>query len=98
MQLIRYSRSNLVSGDKLKNLNDDKQILVNSNRLYWQLSELRRKNKKKDAIQVILEKLESLNNDQKVYIEMSVKDVKMCFGENLTKVPANTFKNIPKLL
>lgn len=47
---------------------------------------------------MILEKLENLNDDQKLYVEMSVRDVKMCFGENLVKFPANTFKQLPKML
>lgn len=98
MRLTEYSKANLVSGDNLKKLKDDSHILVNSNRLYWQLSELSRKKKQSDALQIILEKLENLNNDQKLYVEMSVKDAKMCFGEELVKFPANTFKQIPKVL
>lgn len=96
MRLIGYSKANLVSGNNLKYLNDDSQILVNSNRLYWQLSELSRKPKKKAAMQIILNKLECLNDDQKVYVEMSVKDVKKCFGENLARVPINTFRYVER--
>lgn len=96
MRLIGYSKANLVSGNNLKYLNDDRQILVNSNRLYWQLSELSRKPQKKAAIQIILDKLERLNDDQKVYVEMSVKDAKKCFGENLAKVPINTFRYVER--
>ena len=69
---------------------------MNSNRLYWQLSELSRKPKKKAAMQIILNKLECLNDDQKVYVEMSVKDVKKCFGENLARVPINTFRYVER--
>lgn len=96
MRLIGYSKANLVSGNNLKYLNDDSQILVNSNRLYWQLSELSRKPKKKAAMQIILNKLECLDDDQKVYVEMSVKDVKKCFGENLARVPINTFRYVER--
>ena len=97
MGLVRHSGSNLVSGNRVKDFNEDSLILVNSNRLYWQLTELIRMKRESDAIKIILEKLQSLHNDQKVYIKMSVKDVKICFGDNLTKVPANTFKGIPKM-
>jgi|SRR5699024_12194754 len=96
MRLIGHSKANLVSGNNLKNLNDNRQILVNSNRLYWQLSELSRKPMEKAAIQIILDKLECLNDDQKVYVEMSVKDVKKCFGENLARVPINTFRYVER--
>lgn len=95
MRLIGHLKSNLVPGNNLKNLKNDSKILVNSNRLYWQLSELSRMQKKNDTIQIILEKLQDINDDQKLYVEMSVKDAIECFGDNLTKVPANTFKNIP---
>ncbi len=95
MRLIGHLKSNLVPGNNLKNLKNDSKILVNSNRLYWQLSELSRMRKKNDTIQIILEKLQDINDDQKLYVEMSVKDAIECFGDNLTKVPANTFKNIP---
>ena len=95
MRLIGHLKSNLVPGNDLKNLKNDSKILVNSNRLYWQLSELSRMRKKNDTIQIILEKLQNINDDQKLYVEMSVKDAIECFGDNLTKVPANTFKNIP---
>lgn len=95
MEFGRYSDSRLVSGNKLKDFSEDSFILVNTNRLYWQLTELVRRKVEKAAIKIILERLESLHNDQKIYIKMSVKDVKICFGDNLTKLPANTFKNIP---
>lgn len=96
MRLIGHSKFQMVSGNNLKNLKDDSPILVNSNRLYWQLSELSRKPKKKAAIKIILDKLERIDDDQKVYVQMSVKDVKNCFGENLSKMPINTFRHVEK--
>ena len=94
MRLIGCPKSKLVSGNNLKYLKDDSEILVNSNRLYWQLSELSRTPQKKAVIQIILDKLDRLNDDQKVYVQMSVRDVKKCFGENLAKVPINTFRHV----
>ncbi|OUQ62102.1 hypothetical protein B5E53_18260 [Eubacterium sp. An11] len=97
MQFIGYLKSNLVPGNNLKQLEYNSKILVNSNRLYWQLSELSRKKEKNQTIRIILEEIQNINDDQKLYVEMRVKDAIECFGDNLAKVPANTFINIPTM-
>lgn len=80
--------------EDIKMLEPQKIILVNSNRLYWLLSELKRSEKEKMAIKVLTKTINSRENERRMYVPMKVEDVKICFNTCKELLPLNTFKSI----
>lgn len=94
MPMLSVKREDLLPGDEICKLNENDKVMVNSNRLYWQLSEASRQRKNSRAIRTIIKTLENITNDQALYVVMEVKDIKICFGNNLKNMPINTFRAI----
>lgn len=94
MPMLNLKKEELLSADEICKLDETTKVMVNSNRLYWQLSEASRQKRNTHAIRTIMKTLKNITNDQELYIKMDVKDIKICFGNNLDKMPINTFRAI----
>ena len=75
---------------------DDEIVLVNTNRLYWMTSLSMRSieddNKMRKIVNKQLEVLDRAYSELQTFIPMNVKEVKVCFGNQLMDMPLNTFK------
>lgn len=78
--------------EKVEELNATDTILVNSNRLYWQLSELKRINQNGEEVLILTKNIGRIRDERSMYVPMQVKDVKKCFGMCGYQLPKNTFR------
>lgn len=70
---------------------DEEIVLVNVNRLYYRLATLPRSDKSFEAVQIIHNALNNVPARQ-MFVEMSIKHVKTCFGNSLPNMPFNSFR------
>lgn len=84
----------LISKDVL-NMPDEEIVLVNVNRLYYRLATLKRSEKSFNSVKIIHKALKDVPARQ-MFVEMPVKDVKICFGKSLLNMPFNSFKKREK--
>ena len=95
-------RQNVYTWVKLEQLDDlysdSDVILVNSNRIYWRISEVGRKmkntNEKEHIISTLTQKLTDSCNDQSMYIPMQISAIKECFKNSQDLLPLNTFVKV----
>lgn len=74
---------------------DEEIVLVNVNRLYYRLATLPRSDKSFEAVQIIHNALNNVPARQ-MFVEMSIKHVKTCFGNSLPNMPFNSFRKKKK--
>lgn len=91
-QMIAKFRENYLKWNEIEKLSPSTTILVNTNRLYWKLSELMRTKGRQNEIRILLKYISEIKNERSVYIPMKVKDVISCFDEQNVNLPLNTFK------
>ncbi len=77
---------------ELEEMSDNEQVLVNTNKLFWKLSEISRREGEKETIQIITKALEKDLDVGSMYIPMNVHDVKKCFERNSEVLPENTLR------
>lgn len=74
---------------------EEEEILVNSNRIYWLLSEVIKKEddatQKSKIVKQLNEKIEKITDEWALYVPMKVVEVKECFGSLISQMPRNTF-------
>ena len=80
-----------LSGKDIKNEKDDAVVLVNMNRLYLKQVRIIQKKYTSDKER---EEAEKVLHERQMFVDMSVKDVKFCFHNELVNLPANSFRKI----
>ena len=91
-----------LSGKDIKNEKDDAVVLVNMNRLYLKQVRIIQKKYTSDkereeaekVLHVINTTLRKIPDERQMFVDMSVKDVKFCFHNELVNLPANSFRKI----
>lgn len=92
MKQNKIYEQDLLNWENVQNLEPEEIILVNSNRIYWQLSELIRLKRNQQGIDILIKKIHGIKDEKEMYIPMQVEDVKICFRQYRGKIPLNTFK------
>ena len=83
----------LLTGKDILEMPEDTVVYVNVNRLYLRLAMASHEtNIDYDSIQTIKAILNRVNDEGKMFIEMTVKEIKACFGSKLTDMPYNSFR------
>ena len=91
-----------LSGKDIKNEKDDAVVLVNMNRLYLKQVRIIQKKYTSDkereeaekVLHVINTTLRKIPDERQMFVDMSVKDVKFCFHNELVNLTANSFRKI----
>lgn len=86
-----YKVKNILGKKEIDGLKETEKILVNTNRLYWRLAEITRKNEERGVLEKLVGVLKRVSEQQEMYVEMEVKDVRLCFRNEFEKLPINTF-------
>lgn len=82
----------IINYDVVSKMNEKEEVLVNTNRIYWQLSEELREQKRKAVIRELLAVIERISEDKRMYIPMDAKTVTVCFSSRKDELPNNTFR------
>lgn len=83
----------LLTGKDILEMPEDAIVYVNVNRLYLRLAIASHEtNIDYDAIQTIKAVLNRVNDERKMFIKMTVSEIKMCFGAKLIDMPYNSFR------
>jgi predicted Zn-dependent protease len=92
--LTAYSRArqNMLEWTNVKEMSETDIVLVNSNRLYSQLSKLSRSQNNKIAVEILTENINQIRDEKQMYVPMHVKDVIACFEVGNERLPLNTFR------
>lgn len=85
-------REKLLRWNEIEKLDESSTILVNSNRLYWQLSELMRKEGRQNEVRILTKNIKKIKDERSMYVPMKVEDVISCFGMCSNELPRNTFR------
>ena len=85
-------REKLLRWNEIEKLDESSTILVNSNRLYWQLSELMRKEGRQNEVRILTKNIKKIKDERSMYVPMKVEDVISCFGVCSNELPRNTFR------
>lgn len=85
-------KNGLLNWECIKDMNKMDDILVNSNRLYFQLSMLSRLQNKKTGVDILTTSINGIKDEKQMYISMKVGDVLECFEKNSSNLPLNTFR------
>ena len=92
----RQIRCSQLSWADIKNKSNDEIVLVNKNRLYWAISLSTRSidnNIKLQEISTLHKKaLGRVRDERKLFVPMTVKEIKDSFGGQLNKMPYNSFR------
>jgi hypothetical protein len=84
-------KQNMIGWTHVKQMNEDDIVLVNSNRLYFQLSKLSRSQNKKAEIKILTDNINNIKDEKQMYVPMRVRDVVKCFESGGLQLPLNTF-------
>ena len=91
--MIKPRTNMLLTGKDILEMPEDTVVYVNVNRLYLRLAIASHEtNIDYDTIQTIKAILNRVNDEGKMFIEMTVSEIKMCFGPNLIDMPYNSFR------
>lgn len=92
-----YAKKLMISRKEIESLEEENTVLVNLNRVYWQLSKLSRMKQNEGAVQTLFEKLYDITDEKVMYIPMKVKEIKVCFENGDKNLPVNTFRRTEKV-
>ena len=85
-----------LSWKDIQKKNNDEIVLVNKNRLYWAMSLSTRcidNNKKLQEISTLHKRaLGRVRDERKLFVPMTVKEIKDSFGGQLEQMPYNSFR------
>ena len=82
----------IIDYDTIRDMTGEKEVFVNTNRIYWQLSEELRNQRRKEVIKELVTVIETLSDDKRMYIPMDVEIIKECFESQKDELPNNTFR------
>lgn len=88
-----YKKKQMISREKIDSLEKNEMVLVNMNGSGYQLTKLNCLGGKKQAIQILLEKLHGITDEKIMYVPMKVEEIQECFEEN-RNFPINTFRKL----
>ena len=83
----------LLTGKDILEMSEDTVVYGKFNTLYKSVGmSTPQQNIDYDAIQIIKTVLNRVNDEGKMFIEMAVSEIKMCFGATLIDMPYNSFR------
>ena len=83
----------LLTGKDILEMPEDTVVYGNVNRLYVRVALASDEtNIDFDAVQIMKTVLNRVNDEGKMFIEMAVSEIKMCFGATLIDMPYNSFR------
>lgn len=87
---------NQLSSQDIQEKNNDEIVLVNKNRLYWVISLSTRCIDDEERLQEIFtlhkKALRRVQDERKMFVPMTVKEIKEGFGGLLEQMPFNSFR------
>lgn len=92
----RQVKCNQLNWEDIQKKSNDEIVLVNKNRLYWAISLSTRSidnNIKLQKISTLHKKaLGRIRDERKLFVPMTVKEIKESFGGQLEQMPYNSFR------
>lgn len=96
MTNVKYNhREHYLEWKEIEKLDLSSEILVNSNRLYWMLSEIKRTTNNLSKVKILRKNILQIEDERKMFVPMKVDEVRMCFNMCKDELPINTFRELP---
>ncbi len=91
-----FARQGLLKWENIKVMDEAEEVLVNSNRLYSQLSILSRLQgkEKEDCVNILTASINGIKDEKEMYVSMKAGDIVRCFEKSSHRLPLNTFRSV----
>ena len=92
-----FKEGELLQWEELAKMDNKEEVLVNSNRLLWQLSRVEKLKNRENVVGFLDHLLSSEEEPKRMYIPLKVGMIKKCFAEDCDKLPVNSFKRLKEV-